>query len=156
VLDSAARVEEDWRVLRRSLIAVVILVASVAVAVAAAGASSSLTSFRTPSKNIYCAWEHLGGSPQLLRCDVQQLAHQAPKPKGCRFDAGSSFGMNPTGRAAALCVSDSVHDPHAKSIAYGRSRRFGSFRCSSKTSGLRCTNKSGHGFLLNRTTYRLF
>jgi Family of unknown function (DUF6636) len=140
---------------RRSLIAVVVLAAA-AVAVASAGASSGVTSFRTPSKNIYCAWEHLSGSPQFLRCDVRQLDHQAPKPRGCQFDAGSSFGMKPTGRASALCVSDSVHDPHARSIAYGKSRRFGSFRCSSKTSGLRCTNRSGHGFLLDRTTYKLF
>lgn len=141
---------------RRLLIAVVALAVSAAVAAAPAGASSGLTSFRTPSKNIYCAWEHLSGSPQFLRCDVQQLAHQAPEPSGCQFDAGSSFGMKLTGRASALCVSDSVHDSHASSIAYGKSRRFGSFRCSSKTSGLRCTNRSGHGFLLNRTTYRLF
>jgi Family of unknown function (DUF6636) len=143
-------------VLRLPLIAAVVLAASAAVAAGPAGASSSVTSFRTPSKNIYCAWEHLSGSPQVLRCDVRQLTHQAPKPSGCQFDAGSSFGMNPTGRAAALCVSDSVYNPHARAIAYGKSRRFGSFRCSSKTSGLRCTNRSGHGFFLNRTSYKLF
>ncbi len=36
-----------------------ILAASAAVAVGPAAASSSITSFRTPSKNSYCAWEHL-------------------------------------------------------------------------------------------------
>ena len=142
--------------LRRPLIAACVLATSAVVAVGPAAASSSVTSFRTPSKNIYCAWEHLSGSQQVLRCDVRQLTHQAPKPSGCQFDAGSSFGMNPTGRAAALCVSDSVYNPRAKAIAYGKSRRFGSFRCSSKTNGLRCTNRSGHGFFLNRTSYKLF
>ena len=130
--------------------------AGLAVAVTPAAASISLTSFRTPSKNIYCAWDHSSGSPQLLRCDVLHLTHQAPKPRSCQFDAGSAFGMNPTGRASALCVSDSVFNPRAKVLAYGKTRKFGPFKCSSKTSGLRCSNRSGHGFFLNRDRYKLF
>ncbi len=127
-----------------------------AIVVAPAGASSSITWFRTPSKNIYCAWFHESGSTQVLRCDVSRLTHQAPKPRGCQFDWGRSFGMNPTGRAATLCVSDSVHDKRAKALAYGNTRKFGSFSCTSKTSGLRCSNRSGHGFFLNRDRYKLF
>ena len=76
--------------------------------------------------------------------------------KSCQFDAGTAFGMRASGRASALCVSDSVFDPHAKVLAYGKSRKFGSFKCTSKTTGLRCTNHSGHGFFLNRDRYKLF
>jgi hypothetical protein len=140
----------------RPMLIALLAAISVAVAVAAAGASSSITPFRTPSKNIYCAWDHLSGTPQLLRCDVQQLAHKAPKPRGCQFEAGSSFGMNPTGRAAVLCVSDAVYDAHARVLPYGKTRRFGPFKCTSKTSGLRCSNRSRHGFFLNRDRYKLF
>jgi hypothetical protein len=64
--------------------------------------------------------------------------------------------MSETGKAAALCVSDSVHDKRAKTLAYGKTRKFGSFKCTSKTSGLRCTNRAGHGFFLNRDRYKLF
>jgi hypothetical protein len=129
---------------------------ALAVAAAPAGASSSITWFRTPSKNIYCAYFHESGSKPFLRCDVSQLTHQAPKPHGCQFDWGRSFGMNSTGRASALCVSDSVHDKRAKTLAYGKTRKYGSFTCTSKTSGLRCSNRSGHGFSLNRDRYKLF
>jgi hypothetical protein len=129
---------------------------ALAVATAPVGATSGIAPFRTPSKNIYCAWDHVSGTAQLLRCDVQRLAHQAPKPSGCQFEWGRSFGVNPTGRASALCVSDAVYDKHAKVLPYGKTRKFGSFTCTSKTSGLRCSNRSGHGFVLNRDRYKLF
>lgn len=132
-----------------------ITAAAVAVTLVSVASADTVTFIRTPSKNIYCAREKLGRS-DMLRCDVGHLAHQAPKPKGCRFSWGTSFGMNARGRARALCVSDSVMDPHAKTLAYGKTRRIGPFTCTSKTSGLRCSNRSGHGFVLNRTRYRFF
>jgi uncharacterized protein DUF6636 len=128
---------------------------ALAVLVVPAASADSITFFRTPSKNIYCAREKIGRS-DMLRCDVRQLAHQAPKPKDCKFGWGASFGVNARGRAHALCVSDSVIDPHARTLAYGKTRRLGPFRCTSKTRGLRCSNRSGHGFFLNRTRYRFF
>jgi uncharacterized protein DUF6636 len=126
-----------------------------AVTLVPAASADSVTFFRTPSKNIYCAREKFGPT-DMLRCDVRDLAHQAPKPKGCKFGWGTSFGVNARGRAHALCVSDSVFDPHAKTLAYGKTRHLGPFTCTSKTSGLRCSNRSGHGFVLNRTRYRFF
>jgi hypothetical protein len=129
---------------------------ALAVSAAPAWAAGGITWFKTPSKNIYCAWFHESGSKQELRCDVQELAHPAPKPHGCQFDWGGAFGMSSSGRASALCVSDSVHDKRAKTLGYGKTRRYGSFSCTSKTSGLRCSNRSGHGFSLNRERYRLF
>jgi hypothetical protein len=134
----------------RRLALVALALCAVLVAVAPASGASSISWFKTPSKNIYCAWFHEAGSKQELRCDVGQLSHPAPKPSGCQFDWGRSFGMNATGRASALCVSDSVHDKRAKTLGYG------SFTCTSKTSGLRCSNRSGHGFSLNRDRYKLF
>jgi hypothetical protein len=125
------------------------------VAVTGASGSGGITSFRTPSKNIACARERLGKT-DMLRCDLQKIKHPAPKPKGCKFGYGNSFGMNAHGRARALCVSDSVFDPHAAVLAYGTTHHYGPFTCTSKTTGLRCSNRSGHGFVLNRTRYRFF
>jgi hypothetical protein len=139
----------------RLLALLALSVCALAVAAAPAGASS-ISWFKTPSKNIYCAWFHEAGSKQFLRCDVGELAHRAPKPHGCQFDWGGSFGMNARGRASALCVSDSVHDKRAKTLAYGKTRKYGSFSCTSQTSGLRCRNRSGHGFSLSRERYKLF
>ena len=53
-------------------------------------------------------------------------------------------------------MSDSVHDKRAKTLAYGKTRKYGSFSCTSQTSGLRCRNRSGHGFSLSRERYKLF
>jgi hypothetical protein len=120
-----------------------------------ASGANGLTSFRTPSKNIYCAREQFGRT-DMLRCDVLKLKHEAPKPKGCHFGWGTSFGMNARGKAHALCVSDSVFDSHAAVLKYGTAHRYGPFTCRSKTGGLTCSNKSGHGFTLNRTRYKFF
>jgi uncharacterized protein DUF6636 len=117
--------------------------------------AGGVTSFRTPSKNIYCARETLGRT-DMLRCDVGKLAHKAPKPKGCHFGYGTSFGMTARGHARALCVSDSVFDSHASVLAYSSTRKFGPFTCTSKTTGLTCSNRSRYGFTLNRTRYKLF
>jgi hypothetical protein len=139
----------------RRLALLALFVCALAVTASPAGASS-ISWFKTPSKNIYCAWFHEAGSKQFLRCDIGELAHPAPKPHGCQFDWGRSFGMNASGRASALCVSDSVHDKRAKTLAYGKTRKYGSFSCTSQTSGLRCSNRSGHGFSLSRERYKLF
>jgi hypothetical protein len=132
--------------LRLALVALVLALAS------SPAAAFTVDYFRTPSRNIYCARI----PNNFLRCDVRHLAHPAPRPRGCQFDYGNSFGMTPRGRAHALCVSDSVIDPHAVVLRYGTTRRFGPFVCRSRTIGLRCTNRVRHGFFLNRTNYRLF
>lgn len=137
-------------------LALALVVAAVAaVAVAASASADSLTFFRMPSRNIYCAREHIGRT-DFLRCDVLKIKHKAPKPRGCRFGWGNSFGIGGRGRAHALCVSDSVFDSHAAVLRYGTTRRFGPFKCTSKTTGLRCSNRSAHGFVLNRAGYRFF
>jgi hypothetical protein len=141
--------------MRLALASLLALVAIVALAPAGAPAAGGLTPFRTPSKNIYCAREQFRHT-DMLRCDVRKLDHLAPKPKGCKFGWGNSFGMNPRGRAHSLCVSDSVFDAHAAVLAYGTTHRYGPFTCTSRTSGLTCSNRSGHGFTLNRTRGKFF
>jgi hypothetical protein len=55
-----------------------------------------------------------------------------------------------------LCVSDTPTSPQAKVIAYGRTWRGGPFTCSSRTTGLRCSNRAGHGFFLSRQRWSRF
>jgi len=65
--------------------------------------------------------------------------------------------MGPTGRAHVLCVGDTTLDPKAKVLAYGSSKLYGGkFRCTSRTSGLRCANRSGHGFFISRQKQSIF
>lgn len=123
---------------------------------ATAPAKDVLRLFRTPSGNIGCLYAKTAGSRPELRCDLAQVAHPAPKPASCEFDWGHAFGVSTRGRAHRLCVSDSAMDPGAPVLRYGRTRRFGPFSCTSKTTGLRCVAPSGHGFKLSRAQQKLF
>ena len=127
-----------------------IVVALVGLAVPAAGAAPN-PFFRTPSKNIYCAYF---GS---LRCDIKSgLKPKPAKPHGCDFDWGQTYVLARVGRARIGCVSDSVFDPSAAALAYGKTWRRGSIACISRRSGLRCTNRSGHGFFMSRQRSQRF
>jgi hypothetical protein len=138
---------------------IVVLAAVLAGALAAPGAASAkdtIISFQTPSHGIGCVYSVFDGRASI-RCDVRDVAHPAPKPASCELDYGSAFGLGTTGRAQRLCVGDTVLNPKAKVIAYGRTRRLGSsFTCTSRTTGLRCTSRAGHGFVLSRARQRLF
>lgn len=115
--------------------------------------ASSITTFQTPSHHIACAY---ATSPSSLRCDLADVAHRPKRPRSCALDYGSAFGLTATGRAQRLCVGDTVLDPEAKVLAYNKTRRLGPFTCASKTTGLRCATKAGHGFVLSRQRQKLF
>ncbi|HET6505836.1 MAG TPA: DUF6636 domain-containing protein [Baekduia sp.] len=115
--------------------------------------ASSITTFQTPSHGIACAYST---SPASLRCDVRDVADRPKRPKSCELDYGDAFGLDAQGRARRLCVGDTVADPKAKVIAYGTTQHHGPFTCTSRTTGLRCATKAGHGFSLSRETQKLF
>jgi Family of unknown function (DUF6636) len=101
--------------------------------------------FRTPSKNIYCAYF---GS---LRCDIRSgLKPKPARPVGCGFDWGQTFVLSRSGRARVGCVSDSVFDPSARVLPYGAKWRRGGITCASKRTGLLCFNPSSHGVFMSR------
>jgi hypothetical protein len=141
------------------LVLAVCLVAAVAVGVAgaarAAGASRIVT-FQTPSKGIGCEYRHAAGQADALRCDVADVADPPKRPASCEQDYGSAFGLAPTGRGRRLCAGDTIRDPKAKVLAYGRTRTVGPFTCVSRTTGLTCRNGAGHGFTLSRAHQKLF
>ena len=139
----------------------VALVCSIAVFAGATGvadAASGADPFRTPSGNIYCAYEHYSFAPVDLRCEIRSgVKPLPPRPQTCGdADWGGGYAMRPTGRAHVLCITDTIYDPRAKVVGYGTIWRGGGFTCSSRTTGLRCTNRSGHGFFLSRERWRVF
>lgn len=115
---------------------------------AAAEAGNSMT---TPSRGISCAV-----FDNRLRCDVNQIrwTNLPPKPKSCPFDWAGAVGLSATGRARHLCVSDAVD--RGTIVPYGRTWRFGAFRCAVRRSGVTCTNRAGHGFAIARERFRFF
>jgi hypothetical protein len=65
-----------------------------------------------------------------------------------RLDGGYQAGA--TGRAQKVCAGDTVLSPNARIVRYGTTWHGGPFTCKSSSSGLRCKNRSGHGFFLSR------
>lgn len=130
---------------RTGTVIVVLLGATVVALAGAIPATAKTTKFRTPSQNIYCLYSSTGRSGAYIRCDVLSLN-----------DVG--FVLERRKRARRVRITDTVTDPpKARDLAYGKSRRFGSFRCFSRTSGLTCRSRtSGHGFTLSRQRQRVF
>ena len=137
------------KILAACAVVLVVLLAAVP-----AGASrSTVVLFRTPSGNISCAYNSaLGGSIRAgLRCDIRSgLEPTPPHPQNCDLDFGDSVGLNRTGHAYYVCHGDTVQDPHASVLRYGTTWRKNGFTCTSRTTGLRCSNVSSHGFFLSR------
>jgi hypothetical protein len=139
----------------RRLVAAAVPAAALSIAAAAGAGTSTPVTFTTPTHRIGCAYTASGGAPSL-RCDVVDPAHPAARPASCELDYGSAFGLQRTGRPARLCAGDTVVDPKARVLGYGKRRRLGPFMCLSQATGLRCTNRAGHGFTLSRQTQTLF
>jgi len=131
-------------------IVTIVVVASVLFP-AAASAAFRIVHFRTPSGNIQCGYVSGGGFPDELRCEILSgVRPLPPKPSSCKFDWGGGYRLTPTGGARVLCVSDTIRAPKPPVLAYGRTWSGGAFKCLSQSIGLRCSNRSGHGFFLSR------
>ena len=121
-----------------------------------AAAQDTFITFQTPSHTIGCGYSRAGGEGPFLRCDLAAVSHRPKRPRSCELDYGLAFGLGEAGPGRRLCVGDTVRDPAAKVLAYGHTRRLGPFTCIARTTGLRCTTGTGHGFELSRERQRLF
>jgi uncharacterized protein DUF6636 len=113
-------------------------------------------SFLTPSGNIGCM-----AYSGTLRCDINHKSWQAPVGGMARCPMGSrglSLKMRATGRPSWPCTSDTVLEPLGSEpvLAYGATWHWGAFACTSRITGLTCSNRSRHGFFLSRQSYRIF
>ena|SRR5262249_656033 len=116
---------------------------------------SAMLGFKTPSGNIHCQVQDWDSSA-YLRCDVLEIQGRVPpKPRGCEFDWGQAFSVNER-RAQRMCYSDTVMDERLQTLPYGSTWRRAGFTCVSEPRGLTCSNRSGHGFQLSRSSQRLF
>jgi hypothetical protein len=121
----------------------------------APAATSQATSFRMPSRNIGCTY--LAGSRSQaasLRCDILSGLKPVPRRR-CELD-WTGISMDATGRAAPTCAGDTAYNARAPVLRYGRVWRRGPFTCISRRTGLRCSNRSRHGFFLARERWRIF
>jgi len=139
---------------RRLVLAALIVALALSAATTGGARTGSLPTFRTPSKNIACAYvakRSLGGP--FLRCDL--LSGLRPEPtKACEFDWGA-VTMRPRTKAHPSCISDTVYDKRAPILAYGRTWTRGAFRCQSARKGLTCRSGT-HGLFVSRQSWRVW
>jgi hypothetical protein len=113
-----------------------------------------LKTFRTPSGNIGCAM-YEGGA----RCDIRKRDWKPlPRPAKCPKEVGYGQGLEvaAAGEAGFVCAGDTALDPTASSLAYGTASRVGGSECISRTDGITCVNRAGHGFFISIQSYQVF
>lgn len=124
-----------------------LLVASLAPSTGAAPLGTR--KFKMPSRNIHCLL-----SNGTLRCDIRSGLNPEPK-RDCDFDWGA-LSLRVRSRAKPLCISDTIADPDATTLRYGKKWKRRGIVCTSRRTGLRCRNRVDHGFFLSRRDWDRF
>jgi hypothetical protein len=118
--------------------------------------ADDLLFFQSPTGNIHCMIAT--GDYAEARCDMIELmpTFRQPPPN-CEQDWGAYFTVGLSARKGQMaCVGDTVIDPGAIVLGYGKTISLGGFDCSSEKTGMTCTNPAGHGFTLSRASQSLF
>jgi hypothetical protein len=116
------------------------LAASALLAAPASGAS-----FLTPSGNISCTSPALG-----QRSGISCTVFSESNRKGQKVWEMRKHGTVRVYRVQANAPSE------GRTLGYGEGFKRHGVRCTSRQSGLRCRNRDGHGFKLNRAQQRVF
>lgn len=114
-----------------------------------------LTNFQSPSGNIGCVL--LDGR---ARCDIKKRSWSPPpRPPGCSKEVDFGQGLEVGRRdqsGSFVCAGDTALNPQAPKLAYGSDDRVNGLLCKSRTVGITCTNRAGHGFFISIQSYRAF
>jgi hypothetical protein len=129
---------------RRSTFRLAACLAAAGLALVPAGAAAAYREFRSPTGKLGCAFYSDPQTPRTVRCDWFGSDDRA-------------LTLTERGRVRRIRISDTVLDPKAKVLAYGRSARFRKLRCTSRPTGITCrSTRSGHGFMVSVETQRVF
>jgi len=129
---------------RRSSIRLAACLAAAALAAVPASAQAAYRAFRSPTGKLGCAFYSDPQTPRTVRCEW-------------RGSNDVAFTLRERGRTHRIRISDTVMDPKAKVLAYGRSTSFGKLRCTSRRTGITCRSlRSRHGFMVSVQKRRTF
>ena len=124
---------------------------SYSAAAARALAASGADTFRMPSGNIFCAYEHYDFAPVDLRCARSAArcgrCRRGPRPAATRPGA-EGYAMRQRGPAHVLCITDTVYEPEGEDPRLRHNRHAASSAARRAPPGLRCVNSTGNGFVL--------
>jgi hypothetical protein len=111
---------------------------------APAAAQATYRDFRSPSGKVGCAFYSDAEVPPMVRCDWRGSDDEA-------------IVLRETGRARIRRVTDTVMNPDAKRLRYGRSTTFGRLKCISRRRGMTCRSLAGgRGFRVSVAKRELF
>jgi len=127
-------------------------------------AAARVNAFKTPSGNIVC--EYPPGKEQVpaIVCGIESGLKPPPSrsaPACEHLDyVGNRVFLTATGHARPIsCAGDAGPFAFLDSawvLKYSKSWRGDGFVCTSRTSGLTCRNRRGHGFFLSRAHWHPF
>jgi Family of unknown function (DUF6636) len=144
-------------------VAVCAVIAVIAVPAGQAGGAATLPGIRSPTGNIRCLL--VREQPAFLECDIAQsdyakklTAHCASTPI---FLDWFGFELDATGKGKIGCTGGTLYDPATQhpgyvTLAYGTSWRRGSYTCTSRFTGMTCSDPAGHGVFLSRQSWRVW
>jgi hypothetical protein len=110
---------------------------------APATAGATIRAFRSPTGAIGCLCYRDPHTPASVRCDTLNGGDHA-------------VIVHKAGMGRAIKVTDTVLDPEAPILAYGKKRSFGGITCRSRRTGMTCKNRAGHGFRVSREHRKVF
>jgi hypothetical protein len=141
----------------------VLLLGALAVA-GAAGSATSLPGFRSPSGNISCLL--IPGPPRNVQCQIAQADYARTLKARCLGPVRGGvdwhgFTLTATRPATIVCSGGILYNPsalrpHYAALAYGKSWRQGVFTCLSRSTGVTCTSRAGHGLFVSRQSWRVW
>lgn len=135
------------------------LVAVLTAGSASAGGVPPIKSFKLRGGKVTCVM--VGGAFSGVTClgKLNPGVRAFPRPN-CHGegDPGGGLGLGRTGRAKGLCLSENPIVPPVRILAYGSALRIGGVTCRavSATIGVRCTNRSAHGFRMSASGWARF
>src|SRR3954470_7107035 len=120
------------------------LLATGVLAAVPASASAAIRTFKSPTGKLGCMFYSDPDVPPQVRCEW-------------RGGNDRAVIVDETRKGKRIKITDTVLDPKAKVLAYGKRTRFGKLTCTSRTSGITCkSSKSGHGFSVSVSKQRVF
>lgn len=138
-----------------------LIFAALALGVSASAAAGVLPGLQSPTGNIRCYYNPHGltsrGFTPVVRCGLSQANYSTQLQRRCKAGDWHGFTLTPTGRPLLFCPGGATGDRVAyKTLAYGSSWQRGQFTCSSRTTGVTCRNRTGHGLFVSRQTYSIW
>jgi hypothetical protein len=143
----------------------VVVIALAALVAASVAQTAPLPGVKTPSRNISCFYVPIKPTSRgNLLCNISKSTYSHAQQDGCKARAGldwHGFELSNRSEAQPVCAGGALYDigrdtPTLVVLAYGRTWRSHGFTCTSRSTGLTCTNGHGHGLFLARASYRLW